>query len=459
MNNLPQNNNKNIRNNFNYDHRKHYNEINYHSKLNNKDNNVDYYNNNKLSYNNYFNNNSFNNSNLLNKGNLNNNSNNIKTVRVSKYLSVGRGKTIISNCNNNNKYINQKNNFNHQTKNGLNNYIHTYINGFYENKNNKNSKLKSPSIKNNYFEEIILYENNKFSFISYLDIKTILNLSCTSRRCFKKYRFFLYEYFQKKLISDINKDKFISQVLNSTKKYCSDILKLKIKNKEIKNFYRNLLKKNEIYDDIILKDLPRTLPNDINFSKGRTNYDRLYNILTCFSNYNKKIGYAQGLNFICAQSIYLFSSEEEVFTFFEGFINIMKMDNFIGEGNEKKMIYKLNEFSKILYRHVSKIIKFFNDKSVSHDFFSTGWILTLFSTSMERKYLVVVWCFMIIFRWKFVYGFIIEILKKYERYIINSTEGQLCYKMKNILRSREFKNDFNVIIQNTLDFMINNIVL
>ena len=459
MNNLPQNNNKNIRNNFNYDHRKHYNEINYHSKLNNKDNNVDYYNNNKLSYNNYFNNNSFNNSNLLNKGNLNNNSNNIKTVRVSKYLSVGKGKTIISNCNNDNKYINQKNNFNHQTKNGLNNYIHTYINGFYENKNNKNSKLKSPSIKNNYFEEIILYEDNKFSFISYLDIKTILNLSCTSRRCFKKYRFFLYEYFQKKLISDINKDKFISQVLNSTKKYCSDILKLKIKNKKIKNFYRNLLKKNEIYDDIILKDLPRTLPNDINFSKGKTNYDRLYNILTCFSNYNKKIGYAQGLNFICAQSIYLFSSEEEVFTFFEGFINIMKMDNFIGEGNEKKMIYKLNEFSKILYRHVSKIIKFFNDKSVSHDFFSTGWILTLFSTSMERKYLVVVWCFMIIFRWKFVYGFIIEILKKYERYIINSTEGQLCYKMKNILRSREFKNDFNEIIQKTLELMKNNIVL
>ena len=66
---------------------------------------------------------------------------------------------------------------------------------------------------------------------------------------------------------------------------------------------------------------------------------------------------------------------------------------------------------------------------------------------------------MIIFRWKFVYGFIIQILKKYERYIIKSTEEQLCYKMKNILRNSEFENDFNVIIQNTLDFMKNNIVL
>lgn len=462
MDNLPQNNNKNIRNNFNYDHRKHYNENNYHSKLNNKDNNVDYYNNNKLSYNNYFkkdlNNNSFINSSLLNNGNLNNNSNNIKTVRVPKYLSVGRGKTIISNSNNDNKYINQKNNFYHQTKNGLNNYIHTYINGFYENKN-KNSKLKSPSIKNKYFEEILLDEYNNFSFISYLDIKTILNLSCVSRRCFKKYRYSLYQYFQKILILDKNKKRFIRQVLDSTKKYCSDKLKLKIKNEDIKDYYSSLLKKNEIYDDIILKDLPRTLPNDINFKKGNTNYDRLYNILTCFSNNNKEIGYAQGLNFICAQSIYLFGSEEEVFTFFEGFINIMKMDNFIGVGNEKKMVSKLNEFSEILNRHVPKIIKFFNDKSVSHDFFSTGWILTLFSTSMEPKYLKIVWCFMIIFRWKFVYGFIIQILKKYERYIIKSTEEQLCYKMKNILRNSEFENDFNVIIQNTLDFMKNNIVL
>ena len=135
------------------------------------------------------------------------------------------------------------------------------------------------------------------------------------------------------------------------------------------------------------------------------------------------------------------------------------MDNFIGVGNEKKMVSKLNEFSEILNRHVPKIIKFFNDKSVSHDFFSTGWILTLFSTSMEPKYLVALWCFMIIFRWKFVYGFIIQILKKYERNILKSSEGELPLKMKNIFRQKDFKNDFNDIIQKTLNFMKNNIIL
>ena len=126
---------------------------------------------------------------------------------------------------------------------------------------------------------------------------------------------------------------------------------------------------------------------------------------------------------------------------------------------KKKMLYKLNKFSKILYKYVPKIINFFDDNSVNHDFFSTNWILTLFSTAMERYYLIIIWCFMIIFRWKFVYSFIIQILKKYERNITNLAEGQLCYKMKNILRQKDFKIDFNSIIKNTIDFMKNNIAL
>ena len=468
--NLPQSKNKKIKNNFNYDYRKHVNENNlFYSKLNNKDNNVDYfYNNynNKISYNNYLkkdSNNNINNSNsMLNNGN--NINNNIKTVRASKYLSVGRGKTFINSNNNNenSKYENKKASYIHQTISSAYKYNHTTKRSFNEAKNRKYN-VDSPYIfaKKKYFTEFIFHVfNRKFKhlFINFLDIKSILNLSCANRQFFKNTKDSIYEYIYGRLLKDKNKEKYINYVLNSAKKCCSDIIKSKKAN-EMKNFFEKLSKKNEIYDDIILKDLPRTIPNDISFNIGHPNYDKLYKILTCYSNFNKKIGYAQGLNFISAQAIYLFSSEEEVFKFFEGFINIMKMDNFIGVGNEKKMLAKLNEFSKILYRYVPKIIQFFNEKSVSHDFFSTGWILTLFSTSMERNCLVILWCFMIIFRWKFVYAFIIQILKRYEREIINVTEGQLCFKMKNLLRHREFKNDFDVIIEDTLKFMKNNIVL
>ena len=79
--------------------------------------------------------------------------------------------------------------------------------------------------------------------------------------------------------------------------------------------------------------------------------------------------------------------------------------------------------------------------------------------SIERSYLVIVWCFMIIFNWKFIYSYIIQILKKYKDNIFNSSENQLCFKMKNILNTKEFKNDFNEIILNTINFMKNNIIV
>ena len=451
MENLPKSKNKIIRSNFNYDYRNQNNKNNnYYSKLNNKDNNVDFYYNNKNLYNNS----------IINNGDINRN-NNIKTVRPSRYLSMRKQKTIVNN-NKDEKYLNLKNNNLVKNNNNLNKYNRTFAEGFYINKSKKYIIKPLNSIKTKNYSEFIFNINNrrfKNKFISFLDIKTLLYLSSTNREFFIKTRDSLYLYLYNKLILDKNKDNFINQVLNSVKKFCSDKIKFKIKTKEIKDFYIKLLKKNEIYDDIIIKDLPRTLPNDSNFNKGKTSYNKLYNILSCFANYNKKIGYAQGLNFICAQAIYLFSLEEEVFVFLEGFINLMKMDNFIGVGNEKKMLYTLNEFSKILYKYVPKITKFFDDNSVSHDFFSTNWILTLFSTAMERYYLIIIWCFMIIFRWKFVYSFIIQILKKYERSITSSEEGQLCYIMKNILRQKDFKNDFNNIIKNTFDFMKNNIVL
>ena len=465
-------------NNFNYDYRKNK-PNNYYNSLSNIDNNVEYnnYNNlynrdNKIIYNNYIKSESINktintntnSTNIFLKGNIVNNinTNNIKSVRVPRYLSVEKQKTIIKTINNENKIYEKK--ILDERINHINN--HTFHNGFYnyKSKTKKSSSIKAAyiSIKLKRYNEFIFnVYNRKFRnlVISFLDIKSIMKLSSTSTDFFMNMRYFLYLYFYNNLIMDKNKDKFINKVLLSTRLFCSDIIKSKIKNHEFKSFYEKLTKKNELYDELILKDIPRTIPGDNSFNVGKINYNKLYRILTCFSNFNKKIGYAQGINFIIANAIYLFSSEEEVFIFFEGLINLLKMDYFFGLGNDKKILHKLNEFNNILNKYVPDIIKFFEDKQVSHDFFTTKWIITLFSTSIERSYLVIIWCFIIIFKWKFIYSYIIQILKKYKDNIFSSSESQLCFKMKNILNNKEFKNDFNEIIHNTINFMKNNILI
>ena len=465
---LPKSSNKNMNTNYNYEHKINHNQDSY-KKLSNIDNNMDYYigfnstNENKRKYNNYFRKGI--NKNNVNKSNFYMNNRNINNTKImTKNLSLEKQRPK-----NDMKYINlkisNKNNF--FEENNINNKFHqTFVDGIYKKSKTqrKKSSIKSAlaSIKKkNYSEFIFNINNRRFRrlLIEFLDKKTILNLSETCVDFFKISRNYIYNKIYNKIIEDKNKSKFIYKILRNTRKYCSEKLKQIIENRKMKAFYKQLLFKNETYDEYILKDLPRTFPNEESFNEGKTNYNKLYNVLTCYSNYNQKVGYVQGMNYICGRAICLFSSEEDVFVFFDGLLNLMKMVNYLSGNNETKVLHFLNKVSKILQKYIPDIFEYFNEKGLSHDFFSVRWVFTLFSSSLERNSLAIVWSFMIIFKWKFVYSFIIQILKKYEKYICNLSETQVCNKMKELLGTINFKNDFKEIIRSTLNFMKNNIIL
>ena len=103
--------------------------------------------------------------------------------------------------------------------------------------------------------------------------------------------------------------------------------------------------------------------------------------------------------------------------------------------------------------------KYLEKKLLTHDFFSTGWILTLFSNAMNNQNLMITWCFMIVFGWKFFYCFVLKILTFYKNVIYKTSENNLSKKMKRLLKEESFNNDIKKIINNTLYFMSQNIVL
>ena len=185
---------------------------------------------------------------------------------------------------------------------------------------------------------------------------------------------------------------------------------------------------------------------------------KLYNILTSYSNFNKQIGYTQGLNFISAIGLSLFDSEQEVFVFLDGLINRFELDKFMGINN-KYLVQNLKYFSNILNKYVPDIISFFDNKLLNHEFFSTNWILTLFSNCMSKNELIIIWCFMIVFGWKFFYCFTIELLNFYKEDIFQTNENELNFKMKKILNDDKFEGNLNVLIKNTFQLMKNNISL
>ena len=306
--------------------------------------------------------------------------------------------------------------------------------------NKDNNTLYKIFIKND--KDIIKY------IINYLDIKSKIILSSINKDFFKNLRFIFYKIIFNAIYKNKNV-KFIKKLNHSLIKSESP------KNKE--SIYEKMSTTTP-YLDIILSDIDRTFPKDSKFQKDGKNYKRLYNILTKYSNYNKDIGYAQGLNFMFANALLLFDNEKDAFFFVDAMIKKFKLKKFFAEKNSK-LIEEIKKFSKILEKYNPEIVNFFEKKFIYHEFFSTGWILTLFSNSMESKNLFICWNFMNIFGWKFFYSLVIQILRFYKQIIFHTNENGLSLLMKNLLKEKKFTDDLPNILNKTFNFMQNHITL
>ena len=380
--------------------------------------------------------------------------------------NYSQNETILKESNDNNDYlsyqlnknftnakktINSKkkssNNKSNANSNNLTNLKKSIFNDI--NKINNQRNLKS---QNKIYEIFSLHQIDK-----YLDKITLLFLSSTNKNFYKKKRIKVYRHFYYKIIKDINKENNLLKIFRNIFKYSSLELILANNKNELNNKFEYYFRKiKSLYHEIIQKDISRTFPNDKTFDKTKKN--KLFRILTCYSNFNSNIGYAQGLNFLAASSLYIFEKEEEVFLFIDALINKLELYNNLGIEN-KNLLYKMKYFSLLLNKYVPEIVNYLKSKLLNHEFFSAGWIITLFSNTMDKKKLFICWGFMIIFGWKFFFAFIIQVLIFYKNNIITLDERLLSDEMKTILNNQNFINDFNMIIKNTLIFMLEHITL
>ena len=373
--------------------------------------------------------------------NINNNISNIAFNKALLFITNPNKKNINEDGINlyKNKIENKNNNFNRYEYN-----IHT-------------TKHFVKKLKLNNILFISINEKFKNLLLKFIDKKSLLILSSVNKIFYKNFRKKLYKYFYDKIIRNNGNKDYILKILNSIPKYASQILKSN-NPKNLKSKYEFYKKNKSIYNDIILQDIIRTFPNEPCFKVDSINYKKLYNLLTSYSNYNKSIGYAQGLNFLAASSIFLFKNEEKIFIFLDGLINRFKLNHLFSINNQN-LPKKLKYFSNLLNKYCDEFTNYLSSKLLSHEFFSTGWILTLFSNSMDRNKLFICWCFMIIFGWKFFYSFVIQLLLFYKKNLLEIKETKLSAQMKEILKGKQFIKDFNKIIENTLTFMSDNIVL
>ena len=302
-------------------------------------------------------------------------------------------------------------------------------------------------------ENILLFENIVEIIFNFCDLKSLNNLCLLSKRIYQYIKPIIYKIIRSKVFNsnkDIN-NKYKNKIKSSLFKYSSLSEKSPLL---LEKKYKDLLFENiNKYDEQIKKDLTRTFPDNPSFHYGNNNYNKLYHVLTAYSNFNKNIGYVQGLNFIAANSMFIFEKEIDVFIFLDALIQKFKLEDIIGVVSNNLNI-KLEGISKYLNKYIPKINKYFEKMNLNYEFFIAGWVLTLFSNSMDSQYLFYIWDYMIIFGWDYFNCFVVAVLKKYENEILSIPLNKLTFYMKNILRNESFQNEFENIIKNSFEYLL-----
>ena len=314
-----------------------------------------------------------------------------------------------------------------------------------------NSNITSKLANSKDYSDYLLQKLNfksKLCIISYLKIEESIRLvQLISKKINNS--FITCLFFQlKTLILDNNHNRLSNQLwLLITK-----LSNLPKDNCRLIEYYNKCFNKKSVFEDDINKDILRTNPEDSTYKKGNLNYFKLKSILISYSNYNLKVGYAQGMNFIVASLITLIKEEHKCFIYLDSLVKRFYLTKMYSIHNHE-IINKLRIIENLIVKFCPLLNKYFDSIFVNHEFFTTQWIITLFASSMEENLLFKFWDFCIVFGWKFVYHFIIQILITFEKRIINYDYNLLSSYMKNLLKTDEFQQSFESIITNAFELM------
>lgn len=320
-----------------------------------------------------------------------------------------------------------------------------------------NDIIKNNNIHNN----ILLYLNLPDIIIYSMSSKSLLNNTQTIK-----------DNFIINSIINVKKTTYNKISLNTTSLrqllYKSNIRLTNIKKENLIIIYNNSLNKKSEFEEDIQKDVYRTkLDNSFKCIKD-IRYNSLSNILKAYSSYNSKVGYAQGMNFLVAAIMDLNKStleksnlkntisntlsEEECFLILDSFIVKFKLSKIYSNYNNE-LLNMLNTIKYLIKKFLPKLDKYFDSMYINHEFFTVQWIITLFASSIKKENLYILWDFLLIYNFKFLYFYIVQVLISFENQIIEYDYFNLSFYVKNIMKSDEFEQSFKSIIFKSVDLM------
>ena len=316
----------------------------------------------------------------------------------------------------------------------------------------KNIRYIKCSKKQSLFYKTFQCQIFKEFLLKFCDINLLNKICLISRKIHRFMKPVIYNQINKLIFNPNNPNKnlkikkYLMEHYSLLSKFSPALLKKKYSDLKFENNHKN--------DVEIKKDLTRTFPDNILFKYGNNYYNKLYHVLTAFSNYNKNIGYIQGINFLAAHIIYYFEEEIEEFIFLDALIHKFDLEKILSTTNSIFFNKKIEDITKFMKKKFPKISSHLAKMKLNYEFFTTNWILTLFSNSMETNNLFYIWDYMIIFGWKFFRCFVVSVLETSQEDILKATQNNITFIMKNMLKNKQFNSKFKNIIEKSIQILI-----
>lgn len=154
------------------------------------------------------------------------------------------------------------------------------------------------------------------------------------------------------------------------------------------NLYAELLRMNhdpEIIDAIKI-DLPRTFPENIFFVSL---HHQLYNILIAFSNYDRQIGYCQGLNYIAGILLLICKDEEISFWLLKHLVQEVTPDYHMK--TMTGLVRDIGVFTELIRANVPEVYQHVKRIGLSWTVIVTKWFICLFAEVLPTETVLRIW--------------------------------------------------------------------
>jgi len=221
----------------------------------------------------------------------------------------------------------------------------------------------------------------------------------------------------------------------------SGAAKLKQEEPDLYQVMLNMKVKNQVIEDQIQTDIPRTFPNNMLFDKTHPNTLQvpLFNILKAFANSNPKIGYCQGINYIAGLILLVTKDEDSTFWLLKVICEKILPEYYTP--SMPGLLTDVKVLSQLCRQEVPSLANHIDKMQMPWALFCSKWLICIYAEVLPTETVLRVWDTIFYEGSKIVFRVAIGLLKlNQERLLSKQDFASLAEELKAIAYSRSTVN-------------------